>query len=179
LPTSSCHGVLYLRYYKHVGTFSCKPPRGSRGEVLLSPRVWKGCQRMGTRDWSLVNYSSPSVIRDQKHTHKLNKFKSSGLVKIFTLVLLLVCWWWSCCLPLSVAMINVSLTTVVAVAVMAARRQLQRRRWWQWRIKTGCGGVDGSGSIRWRPINNQPVQQEGGTTRGQEGGERGGNATTS
>jgi hypothetical protein len=44
LPTSSCHGGLYSRYYEHVGTFSSKPPGGSRGEVLLCSRVWKGYQ---------------------------------------------------------------------------------------------------------------------------------------
>jgi hypothetical protein len=38
LPTSSYHGILYPR---------CKPPGGSRGELLLSPRVWKGCQQGG------------------------------------------------------------------------------------------------------------------------------------
>jgi hypothetical protein len=38
---------------------------------------------------------------------------------------------------------------------------------------------DGSGKIRQRPCNNLPAQQEGGTMRGQEGGARGGNATTS
>ncbi len=47
LPTSSCHEILYPRFYGFVGTFSCKPPRGSRGEVLLSPRVWKGFQWVG------------------------------------------------------------------------------------------------------------------------------------
>jgi hypothetical protein len=69
LPTSSCHGVLYLRYYGFVGTFSSKPLGGSRGVVLLSPRVWKGCQWLGTRDWYLMHYSNPSVTRGQKHTH--------------------------------------------------------------------------------------------------------------
>jgi hypothetical protein len=69
LPTSSCHGVLYLRYYGLVGTSSRKPPRGSRRVVLLSPRVWRGCQRVGTRDWYLMHYSTPSVTGGQKHTH--------------------------------------------------------------------------------------------------------------
>ncbi len=71
LPTSSCHGVLYPRYYGLVGTFSSKPPGGSRGVVLLSPRVWKGCQRLGTRDWYLMHYSNPSVTKGQKHTHTM------------------------------------------------------------------------------------------------------------
>jgi hypothetical protein len=38
---------------------------------------------------------------------------------------------------------------------------------------------DGSGSFRRRLRNNQPAQQEGGITRGQEGGARGGYTTTS
>ncbi len=45
------------------------PPRGSRGVVLLSPRVWKGHQQLGTRDWYLMHYSNPSVTGGQKHTH--------------------------------------------------------------------------------------------------------------
>ncbi len=68
LPTSSCHGVLYPRYYAHVGTSSRKPPRGSRRVVLLSPRVWKGCQQVGTREWYLMHYSTPSVTGGEKHT---------------------------------------------------------------------------------------------------------------
>ncbi len=69
LLTSSCHGVLYPRYYGLVGTFSSKPPGGSRGVVLLSPRVWKGCQQLSTTDWYLMHYSNPSVTGGQKHTH--------------------------------------------------------------------------------------------------------------
>jgi hypothetical protein len=70
LPTSSCHRMLYPRYYGSIGTFSSKPPRGSRGEVLLSPRVWKECHRVGTRDWYLMHYSNPPVTGGQK-THTL------------------------------------------------------------------------------------------------------------
>ncbi len=77
LPTSSCHGVLYPRYYGLVGTFSSKPPGGYRGVVLLSPRVWKGCQRLGTRDWYLMHYSNPSVTGGQKHTHTHLSFYQS------------------------------------------------------------------------------------------------------
>ncbi len=80
LPTSSCHGVLYPRYYGLVGTFSSKPPGGSRGVVLLSPRVWKGCQWLGTRDWYLMHYSSPSVIGGQKHTHTKRTKHTSTLL---------------------------------------------------------------------------------------------------
>ncbi len=69
LPTSSCHGVLYRRYYGLVGTSSRKLPGGSRRVVLLSPRVWKGCQWVGTRDWYLMHYSTPSITGGQKHTH--------------------------------------------------------------------------------------------------------------
>jgi hypothetical protein len=70
LPTSSCHGVLYPRYYGLVGTFSSKPPGGSRGVVILSPREWKGCQWLGTRDWYLMHYSNPYITGGQKtHTH--------------------------------------------------------------------------------------------------------------
>jgi hypothetical protein len=69
LPTSSCHGVLYLRYYGLVGTFSSKPPGGSRGVVLPSPRVWKGCQWLSTREWYLMHNSNPSITGGQKHTH--------------------------------------------------------------------------------------------------------------
>jgi hypothetical protein len=71
LPTSTCHGILYLRYYGLIGTSSCKPPGGSRGVVQLSPRVWKGCQQLGTRDWYLMHYSNPSRTGGQKHTHTL------------------------------------------------------------------------------------------------------------
>jgi hypothetical protein len=72
-PPSSCHGVLYPRYYGLVGTFSCKtaPARGTRGVVLLSPRVWKGCHCLGTRDGYLMHYSNPFVTGGQKHTHTL------------------------------------------------------------------------------------------------------------
>jgi hypothetical protein len=70
-PPSSCHGVLYPRYYRLVGTFSCNsaPARGTRGVVLLSPKVWKGCHCLGTRDWYLMHYSNPFVTGGQKHTH--------------------------------------------------------------------------------------------------------------
>ncbi len=73
-PPSSCHGVLYLWYYGLIGTFSCKtaPAKGTRGVVLLSPRVWKGCYHLGTRDWYLMHYSNPFVTRGQKHTHTLS-----------------------------------------------------------------------------------------------------------
>jgi hypothetical protein len=78
LLTSSCHGILYPRYYRPIGTFSSKPPRGSRGEVLLSPRVWKGCQWVGTRDWYLTHYSNPPVTRGQKHTHTNSHMELRG-----------------------------------------------------------------------------------------------------
>ncbi len=74
LPTSSCHGVLYPRYYGRVGTSSRKLPGGSRRVVLLSPRVWKGCQWVGTRDWYLMHYSTLSVTGGQKHTHNQKLF---------------------------------------------------------------------------------------------------------
>ncbi len=72
-PPSSCHGVLHPRYYRLVGTFSCKtaPARGTRGVVLLSPRVWKGCHCLGTRDWYLLHYSNPFITGGQKHTHRI------------------------------------------------------------------------------------------------------------
>ncbi len=75
-PPSSCHGVLYPRYYRLVGTFSCKtaPARGTRGVVLLSLRVWKGCHCLGTRDWYLMHYSNPFVTGGQKHTHTLGLY---------------------------------------------------------------------------------------------------------
>ncbi len=79
LPTSSCHGVLYPRYYGLVGTSSRKPPGGSRRVVLLSPRVWKGCQLVGTRDWYLMHYSTPFVTGGQKHTHTLLNAPSAML----------------------------------------------------------------------------------------------------
>ncbi len=71
-PPSSCHGVLYPRFYRLVVTFSWKNSpllRGTKGVVLLSPRVWKGCHRLGTRDWYLMHYSNPFVTVGQKHTH--------------------------------------------------------------------------------------------------------------
>ncbi len=71
LPTSSCHGVLSPRYYGLVGTSSRELPGGSRRVVLLSPRVWKGCQWVGTGDWYLMHYSTPSVTGGQKHTHTI------------------------------------------------------------------------------------------------------------
>ncbi len=79
-PTSSCHGILYTRYYRLVGTFSSKPPGGSRGVVLLSPRIWKGCQRLGTRDWYLMHFSNPSVTEGQKHTHTHTYFVLGGFI---------------------------------------------------------------------------------------------------
>ncbi len=80
LPTSSCHGILYPRYYGLVGTFSCKPPGGSRIVVLLSPRVWKGCQRLGTKNWYLMHYSNPSVTGGQKHTHTAHKYSNDPAI---------------------------------------------------------------------------------------------------
>jgi hypothetical protein len=70
-PPSSCHRVLYPRYYGLIGTFSCKtaPARGTRGVVLLSSRVWKGCHCLGTRDWYLMHHSNPFITGGQKHTH--------------------------------------------------------------------------------------------------------------
>jgi hypothetical protein len=68
LPTSSCHRVLYPRYYGLIGNPSSKPPEGSRGVVLLSPRVGRDVNEMGTRDWYHMNYITPSVTGGQKHT---------------------------------------------------------------------------------------------------------------
>jgi hypothetical protein len=63
---------------------------------------------------------------------KLNKSRSTGLVNVFTLVLPLVCWWWCCCCLFLQQGATVSLTTVKMVAVVAAWRQRQRRRWQRW-----------------------------------------------
>jgi hypothetical protein len=46
-PAAAMESYIQDIYYGLVGTISCKPPGGSRGEVLLSPRVWKGCQWVG------------------------------------------------------------------------------------------------------------------------------------
>ena len=43
---------------------------GSRGEVLPSPRVWRGHQRLSTRDWNLELHSNSAVTGGQvTHTH--------------------------------------------------------------------------------------------------------------
>jgi hypothetical protein len=68
LPTSSCHRVLYLRYYKHVGIFSSKPPGGSRGEYYCALGYGRDVNGMGTRDWYLMRYSSSSLTGGQKYT---------------------------------------------------------------------------------------------------------------
>ena len=36
---------------------------GSRGEVLPSPRVWRGHQQLSTRDWNLELHSNSAVTR--------------------------------------------------------------------------------------------------------------------
>ncbi len=41
----------------------------------MSFTVWKGCQRLGTRDWYLMHYSNPSVTGGQKHTHTHSRKK--------------------------------------------------------------------------------------------------------
>ncbi len=69
LPTSSCHGVLYPRYYKHVGTFFSKPPGGPEEKYYCALGYGRDVNRMGTRDWYLMHYSSSSLTRGQKHTH--------------------------------------------------------------------------------------------------------------
>jgi hypothetical protein len=71
---------------------------------------------------------------------KLNKFKLSGLVNVFTMVRQLVCWWWWCCCLFVHQCTMVSSTMVVAVAVVAARWQRQLRRWRRW---TTIGGESG------------------------------------
>ncbi len=36
---------------------------------ILGSRVWKDVNRLGTRDWNLMPYSSLVIIGGQKHTH--------------------------------------------------------------------------------------------------------------
>ncbi len=81
ISNSSCHGVLYPRYYGLVGTFSCKtaPARGTREVVLLSPRVWRGCHCLGTRGWYLMHYSNPFVTGGQKHTHHIQHIITNAI----------------------------------------------------------------------------------------------------
>ncbi len=67
------------------------PTRGSRREVLLSPRVWKGCHWVGTRDWYLMHYSNPPVTGGQKknthtHTSSLHHFEITSSTSVGTLL---------------------------------------------------------------------------------------------
>jgi hypothetical protein len=70
---------------------------------------------------------------------KLKKSKSSGLVNVFMLVLPLVGWWWCFCCLFLWQWTTVSSTMVVAVAVVAAWRQWQRRQWQRWTTIGGKG----------------------------------------
>jgi hypothetical protein len=63
---------------------------------------------------------------------KLNKSKSSGLINVFSLVLLLVRWWCCCCCFFLWQWTTASLTTVVAVEAVVAQQQRQRQRLWRW-----------------------------------------------
>jgi hypothetical protein len=89
--------------------------------------------------------------RPSSHTSntvdKLNKSKLSGLVNVFTLVLLLVHWWCCCCCLFLWQWTMVSLTAVVTVEAVVVRRQRQRWRWWQW---TTIGGESGRQCKHWR-----------------------------
>ncbi len=71
LPTSSCHGVLYPRYYGLVGNSSSKPHEGSRGVVLLSPRIWKGCHQNGALDIGISCITAPHLKPEARNTHTL------------------------------------------------------------------------------------------------------------
>ncbi len=73
---------------------------------------------------------------------ELNSSRLTGLVSIFTLVLLLVRWWWCCCCPFLWQWTTVSLIMVVVVEMVAAWRQ---RQWWQWQ--------------QWMMIGNESGQQ--------------------
>ncbi len=76
----------------------------------------------------IAKFPRPSSLTSNT-VDKLNKSMLSGLVNIITLVLPLVRWWCCCyCLFLR-QWRTASLTTVVAVEAVAARRQRQRRRW--------------------------------------------------
>ncbi len=71
---SSCHGVLEPRYYRFVGTFSSKHPGGggSRGVVLLIPRVWKKTPSSGELEIGISCFTGPHLgTGGQKHTHTL------------------------------------------------------------------------------------------------------------
>ncbi len=49
----------YVRFVRYV--LSQGPSQGSR--------VWKDVNRLGTRDWNLMPYSSLVITGGQKHTH--------------------------------------------------------------------------------------------------------------
>jgi hypothetical protein len=75
---------------------------------------------------------------------KLNKSKLSGLVNVFTVVLLLVpCWWWFYCLFLNQWMMVRWLTTpLAAVAVGAVAAAVI------WAV-AAMAAVDNEGSVQW------------------------------
>ncbi len=59
-----------VEIHKSVGNPSSKPPRGSRGEVLLGSRVWRGCH--WGEELVLVSACitvSPLITGGQEHTH--------------------------------------------------------------------------------------------------------------
>jgi hypothetical protein len=87
LPTSSCHRVLYPRYYKHVGTFSCKPPGGPEKKYYCALGYGRDVNGMGTRDWYLMHYSGSSPTEGQKHTHTVILEHVLG-IKIMTSLIL-------------------------------------------------------------------------------------------
>ena len=56
---------------------------GSRGEVLLSPRVWRELHHLSTRDWYLKPYSNSDVTGGQDHTHSVSKrAESDGIPQV-------------------------------------------------------------------------------------------------
>ncbi len=70
LPKHSCHGAFPdARNSLEPSLSRTVPPGGTRGVVLLSSRVWKDVNRLDTRDWNLMPYSSLVITGGQKHTH--------------------------------------------------------------------------------------------------------------
>ncbi len=68
-PPSCGHGV-QPKIQGIFGTPLCTPPRGSRGVVLLSPKVWNG--RHGGENLAIgiaCFTNPPPLTRDQTHTH--------------------------------------------------------------------------------------------------------------
>ncbi len=81
LPRSPISKILWARW--NLLMWYSPLSRGTRGVVLLSPRVWKGCHCLGTRDRYLMHYSNPFVNGGQKDTHIHSAHPSNDVQTLF------------------------------------------------------------------------------------------------